>query len=285
MSAPVPTPETFATAQADVAHLLSIANFPARFTVSQRGFTLPDPETNRNQRARLRWVAENFWLANYRARTWGYTILRTTYADNAAFQRAVEAIRLLVRAHLDAEVHMVTQQLQQMYDSGKLPEGISATADPRPGDELYKRFVVDVVEDREGLEGTTGRDLCTYFKRWALERWDEGEAMFSAASPRLKTAVVLDEETVAQLRGVEEALEGEGEMAWYEVGKRFWVKMVEAVPEEREGPSMNKGVVDIYCMQLGGIVNLYWDRDMRSPAYMSWKQEEGVPGGWMLDQL
>ncbi|KAK0753675.1 hypothetical protein B0T18DRAFT_397554 [Schizothecium vesticola] len=285
MSAPAPTLETFATAQADVAHLLSIAKFPARFTVSQWGFTLPDPETNRNQRARLRWVAENFWLTSYRARTWGYTILRTTYADDAAFQRAVEALRLFVRAQLDADVHVVTQQLQQMHDFGKLPEGISATADPKPGDELYERFVVDVVEDQEGLEGTTGTDLCTHFKRWALERWDKDEAIFSAASPRLKTALVLDEETVAQLQGVKDSLENEGEMVWYEVGKRFWVKMVEAVPEERGGPRMNQGVVDVYCMQLVGIVNFYWDRDMRSPAYMSWKQEEGVPGGWMLNQL
>jgi hypothetical protein len=174
-----------------------------------------------------------------------------------------------------------------MHDFGKLPEGIAVTADPRPGDELYERFVADVVEDREGLEGATGRDgLRTYFKRWALERWDSDEALFSAASPRLKTAVVLDEETVAQLQGLKEALENEGEMAWYEVGKRFWVKMVEAVPEERAGPGMNMGVVDVYCMQLGGIIEFYWQRDLRSPAYLSsWKQDEGVPGGWILESL
>lgn len=178
---------------------------------------------------------------------------------------------------------MVTGQLKRMDDLGKLPEGIAPTADPRPGDELYKRFVLDIVEDREGLEGVAGRDVCAYFKRWALEKWGREEWLFSAASPRLKTAMLLDEETVAHLQGLAEALEDRGKMTLYEVGNKFWVKMVEADPEERYGPKMNMGWVDVYRLRLGRITGFYWDRDMKAPAYLPWKQDEGVPGGWVLD--
>ncbi|KAK4446810.1 hypothetical protein QBC34DRAFT_427862 [Podospora aff. communis PSN243] len=253
-------------------------------------FLLPhwkDPEANRDQRTKLRWLAENFWLHDYRARTWAYTILRTTYTDDAAVQRAVHALHLFVHDQLDAERYMVTQQLLQMRGWGKLPDGIDEVADPMPGHELFERFVVDVVEDREVLEGMAGRELCAYFKRWSLMKWHMEEMDFLAASPRLKTAVVFDEETVMQLQGVKEALEKEGELvsSLPELGRKFWVKMVEAVPEERGGPGMNLDVVDVYCMRLGGIGKLYWDRASRSPAYLPWKKDEGVPGGWILDLL
>ncbi len=87
----------------------------------------------------------------------------------------------------------------------KLPEGVSTAADPRPSDEFYvRRFVNDVVEDREALQDATPAYTSAFFRRWALERWDGDEWRFLAAGPRLETAILFDEETVAHLQGLAE---------------------------------------------------------------------------------
>jgi hypothetical protein len=76
-------------AQTDVEHLLDVA-------IAYRKRKLPpgiqDPEEPRESRFRLGWFSQNHNMSrNYRARTWGFTILRTTNTDDVAFDTAVRS--------------------------------------------------------------------------------------------------------------------------------------------------------------------------------------------------
>jgi hypothetical protein len=263
-------------AEADAQHLRTLA---------ADCITLPpgvhNPEATCTSRNLLRWLSENHWFAeSYLPRTWGYTILRTTYTDDEAFQAAADALGRYMRARADAEIARVAEDYERLRTRGQLPEGVAV--DRRPSDEFYvNRFVNEVVQDQEQLENAAVADVCAYFRRWALARWHMDERYFSAATPRLKTAILFDEETVTQLQGVGACRFAEKGDVW-KMGREFWVKMVEAEPKERGGPNMNQGVTDCFRVRLQHL-QLYWfDRDRSDPAYMVWEVDERFPGEWFF---
>jgi hypothetical protein len=185
-----------------------------------------------------------------------------------------------MRARADAEIARVAEDYERLRMRGQLPEGVAA--DPLPSEEFYvNRFVNEVVQDKEQLENAAVADVCAYFRRWALARWDMEERYFSAAGPRLKTAILFDEETVAQLQGVA-AYGFAEEDDVRKVGSEFWVKMVEAESKERGGPNMNQGVTDCFRVRLKHLVLYWFDRDRSEPADMVWEVDERFPGEWFF---
>lgn len=217
----------------------------------------------------------------YRARTWGYTILRTTYADNdAAVDAAVKALSRFLRAIAEGECQSVTEHLQRLKLSNQLLEGKSDIADPRPSDKFYiKRFVTEVVQDKYELDSATIPQVCAYFRRWSLARWHKEERYFSAASPRLKSAILFDEETVAHLQGLAEH-EFVDPLDVRVSGREFWVKMVEAEPKKR---NMRQDLTDCFRVKLELLEEYWFERDMHDPATeMLWKTDERFPGEWFF---
>jgi hypothetical protein len=225
-----------------------------------------------------------FYPPTYLARTWGYTILRTAYADNdAAVNTAVQALHHFMRATGEGECRWVTERLQQQQRTRqKLPAGVPDTADARPSDEFYvHRFVTELVQDREQLNNATIPQACNFFRRWALARWQKEEKYMSASSPRLKSAILLDAEAVAHLQGLAaRELVDRDELS--EAGKEFWVKMVEAQPEPRD---MLPGLSDYFRVELGLLEEYWFDRDYAHPAWkMAWRRDDRFPGEFFYNR-
>jgi hypothetical protein len=125
------------------------------------------------------------------------------------------------------------------------------------------------------------KQVCAYFRQWALKRWHRDERYFSAATPRLKTAILFDEETVTQLQSMAERdLSGKNEL--WEAGREFWVKMIEAEPKLREGANMDQGVTDCFRVRLEHLEQYWFDRDRSDPAYMVWEVDQRFPGEWFF---
>jgi len=243
---------------------------------------IKNPEASRDSRGWLIWLSQNYAdPSSYRARTWGYTILRTTYGNDTAFDTAIGLLVRYIRAIGDRERWRTAEDLGGFYIRSSLPEGATVTPDPRPSDELYvHRFINEVVQDREALENATPTQASAFFRRWALERWDGGEKYFSAAGPRLKTAILFDEETVMQLQGLaayEFAGENTREEAWGAAGG-FWVKMVEAEPIERD---LNQGLLEWFRVGFRDVLDFWFRREITEPAVSGcWKLDDRFPGDW-----
>ena len=273
-----PTAEELAAQQvahADILHLRALATPPKRKFPPGAS----DPEIGRGSRERLRWLSTLRYLLppTYLPRTWGYTILCTTYADNdAAVDAAAHALSRFMRATGEAECEWVTEKLQELQLHRRLPESVPNTADARPSDEFYiNRFVTEVVQDKDELNNATIPEACAYFRRWSLARWPKEERYFTAASPRLKSAILFDAETIAQLQGLAaRGLVNDREVS--EAGKEFWVKMVEAEPEQRD---MEPGLSDCFRVPLGLLEDYWFERDRSHPATeMLWETDERFPG-------
>ncbi|KAH6668740.1 hypothetical protein B0J14DRAFT_566395 [Halenospora varia] len=54
----------------------------------------------------LKWLTEHFWLSDYRARTWGFTILRTAYRpdNDSKFQHGIDVINQVVKMWNEVEM-------------------------------------------------------------------------------------------------------------------------------------------------------------------------------------
>lgn len=119
--------------------------------------------------SKLKYLTENFWLKNYRARTWGYTILRTAYrdGDDARFQHGIDTINRFVRLWSDGEVRFATEQMQRSrlaYEAKYYwPEGMPETPNTTANEFFLGRFVNDIVEDREALDEATVPQVSSAF--------------------------------------------------------------------------------------------------------------------------
>ncbi|KAK4112963.1 hypothetical protein N656DRAFT_797517 [Canariomyces notabilis] len=134
--------------------------------------------------------------------SWGYTILRTAYGPGSDALFAVALDRLKSYVHWwchDGRFHAY----------GALCERERVDFD-EPNEELFRRFYVEVIEDREGLAhldggGTTGdarfMALGEYFRRWVagVETGVQPEE-----NPRFCTCLVLDSESAASLAALPE---------------------------------------------------------------------------------
>ncbi|KAK3898383.1 hypothetical protein C8A05DRAFT_19023 [Staphylotrichum tortipilum] len=178
----------------------------------------------------------------------------------------------------DQECWRIAKDLGGYDIRNSLPEGTTLTPDPRPSDELYvHRFVNEVVQDREALENATSTQASAFFRRWALERWGGGEKYFSAAGPRLKTAILFDEETVTQLQSLaahEFAGANPGKEAWHAAGS-FWV---EAELVQRD---LNQGFLEWFRVGFWDLEDFWFNRDVAEPAVGGcWKLDVRFPRDW-----
>jgi len=121
--------------------------------------------------SKLRYLTEQNWLQDYRARTWGYTILRTAYrdGDDAKFRNGVEAINRFVRLWSDNEARLAAEEMKSTrlaYEAtGYWPAGMPETANMAANEMFLERFVNDIVEDREALDGATVSEVSVAFSK------------------------------------------------------------------------------------------------------------------------
>ncbi|KAK8073457.1 hypothetical protein PG994_004356 [Apiospora phragmitis] len=207
----------------------------------------------------------------YRSRTWGYTIIRTVYGDewDAKFQDALATLRRTVEAIYEDDIARRTAGIQQYVEWGRWPEDFAQTADRRIEDEFYKRFVNEVLEDRDVLSDASVDQIRAYFLPWAQERFAIFHPRAAArggrfrdcdpGSPRLFACMLLDAETVEQLQG---APESPAEL--YPRLRDFWVKMVEAQPQPRVDFG-DASMVDWYRVRLADLVTFWWDCSELNP--------------------
>ncbi|KAK3897650.1 hypothetical protein C8A05DRAFT_19621, partial [Staphylotrichum tortipilum] len=138
---------------------------------------------------------------------WGYTILRTVYTPeaDALLPVLLERLRRVVRywCHYTRFPAFGACCAQHRVDDGE------------PNEELFRRFFLEVVEDREGLahldrsasgEGEVARftALAEYFRRWCQgvdTRSDTGDVR--DVDPRFASCLVVDSECLAALAQID----------------------------------------------------------------------------------
>ncbi|KAK8109002.1 hypothetical protein PG984_014803 [Apiospora sp. TS-2023a] len=172
-------------------------------------------------------LVKNARKGDYRARTWGYTVIRTAYDDDAKFQIALTAIRRAVQAPYEREIARIEEELRPYIENNLWSAYQLTKADRRAEDEVDRRFVNDVLEDRAVLADVTVGQVSDYFRLWALARWK---------TRRLKSCILLDAVTIEQLQAAGGAV-GTASAELYPRLQEFWVTMVEAEPQLRMDPT------------------------------------------------
>lgn len=171
------------------------------------------PATSSTARDNLR--ALNWYIRNgHRGRahgSWGYTVLRTVYTPGS------DALVALALDRLKRYVHFWCHHDRFPAFGARCEERRCDFAEPN--DELFRRFYLEVVEDREGLahlDGVSGdldgderfAALGDYFRRRVVAGEGEGEEGGVAVAdtgdrpeenPRYCVCLVLDSESAASL--------------------------------------------------------------------------------------
>ncbi|KAL2065073.1 hypothetical protein VTL71DRAFT_4213 [Oculimacula yallundae] len=217
-------------------------------------------------------LTKNFWYDEHRARTWGYTIIRTAYraGDDEKFKIGIDTIHRFLRLWSDVELQSATREifgppggLRGNYEfKFYWPEGMPETADSTPNEVLLGRFINDIVEDKESLNEATVPQVSEYFKHWAYSHWNGVPAHISAGSPRLKSCILLDAETLDHLQIAHEAILNSPSTArGFNLGGEFWVKIVDSFPQ----PRYPSGLADCYRLRLGDLVDFWFGRTWSDP--------------------
>lgn len=100
--------------------------------------------------------------------------------------------------------------------------------------------------------------------------------LISAASPRLKSCIVLDAETIEQLKGIPDGLLDLSDREIRPIGAKFWVKMAEAEPKSRSHTPRAE-LVEIYRVRLVDLEQFWFMRDIREPANLTYKTDPQDP--------
>ncbi|KAK7909257.1 hypothetical protein PG985_015135 [Apiospora marii] len=237
---------------------------------------------------------------DYRARTWGYTIVRTAYDDDrgangagswdAKFQNALTAIRRAVQAPYEQELARIDEDIRPFIENphNRWPADHPTKADRRAEDEVDRRFVNDVLEDPAVLADATVGQVSHHFRRWALARWrpkgpDGRPTLYQPlafAKRRLKTCILLDAKTIEQLQGAGGAVGPAAADLYPRLGE-FWVKMVEAEPQLRLDRSDVRGggppLCDCYRVRLTDLEH-FWFATGTGDEDVAQKTREEDPG-------
>jgi len=157
---------------------------------------------------RLKYLSEELTLSalngtHHHARgSWGHTILRTVYTPESddSFGPAIERLKRWVRHGLVSGHRLLSRPRPR-----EVGDGI-ADGELDPDAELWRRFYVDVVEDREGLAGMDGdfaalRESLTFWIASNIRFWlapfcplykqNSTRLNFGSASMRAGSAQVL----------------------------------------------------------------------------------------------
>lgn len=155
---------------------------------------------------RLKYLTEELTLSaidgvhRYARGSWGYTVLRTVYTteSDALFSVALERLKLWVE-------YSVRSSGSQFLPFGKQVMKQQQQAGPGEGgnDETWRRFHLDVVEDKEALEkldDATAENflgLRDYFRQW-VRRVGEDPSR-SSANARFCDCIVINTGSLASL--------------------------------------------------------------------------------------
>ena len=105
------------------------------------------------------------------------------------------------------------------------------------------------------------RQVSEYFKRWAYAHWGGNPKHISAASPRLKSCILLDAETMDHLQNTSKSFpDARSTSESFKLGGLFWVKIVEAFPQPRF-----LGMADCYRLRLGDLADFWFGRTWLDP--------------------
>lgn len=143
--------------------------------------------------------------------------------SNEQFDHALHLIDHTIRGYYDRATRNMRLELET--DMEYYPEHFNSSSqiDLRPIQELQRRYENDILEDPMLLDKADIPTIRNYFVNWISSkngRWVAGDIRFAAA-------ILLDEETLAQLETV-----SENPSVSYKSGYEppYWVKMVEAKP-------------------------------------------------------
>ncbi|PVH77276.1 hypothetical protein DL98DRAFT_273432 [Cadophora sp. DSE1049] len=143
----------------------------------------------------LKFLTENFWYGDYRARTWGYAIIRTAYrdGDDEKFKHGIDMIHRFLQLWSDVELQSATERIQGLQGLRAAyefrfhwPEGMPETATSIPNEVLLGRFVNDIVEDEETLNEATVPQVSSagFLKANSTHTVEIGERILPALSLR-----------------------------------------------------------------------------------------------------
>lgn len=173
--------------------------------------------------SRLRAVL--FLNDQHRPQRWGFVIIRTAYGakSDEQFDHALRLIDRTVRDYYDEATENMRLELER--DMEYYPEYFNSSSqiDLRPIQELQRRHKNDILEDPMLLDKADIPTIRNYFVNWISGkngRWVAGDIRFAAA-------ILLDEETLAQLETVPE---NPSDSYRDRHKSPYWVKMIEAKP-------------------------------------------------------
>ncbi len=220
---------------------------------------------------------------NYATGSWGYTVLRTVYTpeSDALFPAAIERLKRYV--------HYWCHALR--YPSyGERGESKVIHSTER-NDELYRRFYLDIIEDKAALANLDRDGLVEYFRRWVASL---GLDPYYSGLPRFLCYLVIDAESLASLAQIPDdppplrvAKDLEEKRAFLSAGSGAWVWLMDTRPfPAQEDPSeyaYEDWHQDSYCgwlrMSLRDIQISWFDRLIRGgPGKFSFFRQEEPEG-------
>ncbi|KAK8091859.1 hypothetical protein PG997_002220 [Apiospora hydei] len=104
----------------------------------------------------------------------------------------------------DHDLALIKLEIWLKNENRRWPAKSTTKPDRRAEDELAKRFINDVLEDREALADDTVGQVSAYFGRWASARWKPKPMppnipVIVYHSRRLQSCILLDAETIEHL--------------------------------------------------------------------------------------
>lgn len=165
----------------------------------------------------------------HRKNQWGLAIVRTAYGPGSdeLFQHALTLIGRIAQVWSDGEAAGVKRQIAQHKKEVCYLDHIPIEVDTRPNEELVRRYVNDVLEDSNQLDGASVATVREYFREWIASK----QGTDIAGDMRFSACIMLDAETLAQLANAPSDFPLAGTSTYRSL---YWVKLVEVHgrPEE-----------------------------------------------------
>ncbi|KAK4041885.1 hypothetical protein C8A01DRAFT_34134 [Parachaetomium inaequale] len=230
--------------------------------------------------------------------SWGYTILRTAYGPES------DALFAVALERLKSQVYWWGNHTGRFSAFGALCEEYRVDYD-EPNQELFRRFYVEVIEDKEGLAHLDGgadearfTALGEYFRRWVAgveTGWNPEK------NPRFCVCLVLDSESVASLAALPEelpplrcAVDLEEKRQFLGTGAGAWVWLLEtdyiADPELDEDEELDEDDeyrgwmrMDVHYIQLSWFSRLGRGRSGKRRCFGHEEREQGSGIYWFAE--
>lgn len=128
--------------------------------------------------------------------TWGFRVYRTTYYrpnSDEDFRKAIDILREYLRASFSSNHDSSLGDEQRDAAKNDLPEDLVAV-DDGPNQQLWQRLRLEVVEDRERLEGASTAQVHDL-----INEWMDSKGVKTMDCPRYRFYIIVDEEVMQSL--------------------------------------------------------------------------------------